>query len=43
MDLPLSDFRHMSVAEFDTTKLLNHASRQAEERGYPLRAGVEPE
>jgi len=34
MDLPLSDFRQMSVAEFDTTKLLNHAARQAEERGY---------
>ena len=32
MDLPLSDFRQMSVAEFDTAKLLNHASRQAEER-----------
>ena len=34
MDLPLSDFRQMSVAEFDTTKLLSHAARQAEERGY---------
>jgi len=29
MDLPLSDFRHMSVAEFDTSKLLAHASKQA--------------
>jgi uncharacterized protein len=34
MDLPLSDFRRMSVAEFDTTKLLAHAARQAEERDY---------
>src|ERR1700674_4240202 len=34
MDLPLSDFRRMSVAEFDTTKLLAHAARQANERGY---------
>src|SRR5438477_6173972 len=34
MDLPLSDFRRMSVAEFDTTKLLAHAALQAEERGY---------
>src|SRR5215470_16428468 len=34
MDLPLSDFRHMSVAEFDTNKLLAHASKQRDERGY---------
>ena len=34
MDLPLSDYRKMAVAEFDTTKLLAHASRQASERGY---------
>lgn len=34
MDLPLSDFRQMSVAEFDTSKLLSHARRQAEQRGY---------
>jgi uncharacterized protein len=34
MDLPLSDFRRMSVEEFDTTKLLAHASKQADERGY---------
>ena len=34
MDLPLSDFRNMAVAEFDTTKLLAHAAQQAQERGY---------
>ena len=34
MELPLSDFRRMEVAEFDTAKLLAHASRQAAERGY---------
>src|SRR5262249_18753150 len=34
MDLPLSDFRRMAVEEFDTTKLLVHASQQASERGY---------
>src|SRR6201982_1067902 len=34
MDLPLSDFRRMSVEEFDTTKLLAHASKQANERAY---------
>ena len=34
MDLPLSDFRRMAVEEFDTTKLLAHASKQAAERGY---------
>jgi predicted TIM-barrel fold metal-dependent hydrolase len=34
MDLPLSDFRRMAVEEFDTSKLLAHAARQAAERGY---------
>jgi hypothetical protein len=34
MDLPLSDFRRMEVEEFDTSKLLAHASKQATERGY---------
>ena len=34
MDLPLSDFRNMSVQEFDTTKLLAAAKRQADQRGY---------
>lgn len=34
MDLPLSDFRTMSVQEMDTTKLLAAARRQAEQRGY---------
>jgi predicted TIM-barrel fold metal-dependent hydrolase len=34
MDLPLSDFRKMAVAEFDTTKLLEHAAQQARERNY---------
>jgi hypothetical protein len=34
MDLPLSDFRRMAVEEFDTSKLLAHAARQATERGY---------
>jgi len=34
MDLPLSDFRRMEVEEFDTSKLLAHASKQAAERGY---------
>ncbi len=34
MDLPLSDFRRMAVEEFDTTKLLAHASQQAAERNY---------
>jgi predicted TIM-barrel fold metal-dependent hydrolase len=33
-ELPLSDFRRMAVEEFDTTKLLAHAARQARERGY---------
>jgi predicted TIM-barrel fold metal-dependent hydrolase len=33
MDLPLSDYRQMSVAEFDTSKLLAHARAQAEQRG----------
>jgi predicted TIM-barrel fold metal-dependent hydrolase len=34
MDLPLSNFRRMAVEEFDTTKLLAHAAKQAAERGY---------
>ena len=34
MDLPLSDSRRMAVEEFDTSKLLAHASKQASERGY---------
>ena len=34
VDLPLSDQRSMSVAEFDTTKLLAHAARQAKERDF---------
>ena len=34
MDLPLSDLRRMAFEEFDTTKLLAHASKQAAERGY---------
>ena len=34
MELPLSDFRRMEVEEFDTSKLLAHASKQAAERGY---------
>jgi predicted TIM-barrel fold metal-dependent hydrolase len=34
MDLPLSDFRRMTVEEFDTSKLLAHAAQQAQERGY---------
>ena len=34
MDHQISDFRRMAVEEFDTTKLLAHASRQARERGY---------
>src|SRR3977135_1864084 len=34
METPHSDFRRMAVAEFDTTKLLAHAARQARERGY---------
>jgi predicted TIM-barrel fold metal-dependent hydrolase len=34
MDLPLSDYRKMAVEEFDTTKLLAHASAQATERNY---------
>ena len=29
-----NDFRRMSVEEFDTTKLLAHAAKQARERGY---------
>ena len=34
MDLPLSDFRRMAVDEFDTSKLLAHAAKQATERDY---------
>ncbi len=34
MDLPLSNFRHMAVEEFDTSKLLAHAAQQAVERDY---------
>ena len=34
MELPLSDFRRMAVEEFDTSKLLAHASKQATDRGY---------
>ena len=34
MELPLSDFRRMAVEEFDTSKLLAHAAKQADERGY---------
>src|SRR5881392_3306143 len=34
MELQPGDFRRMSVEEFDTTKLLAHASKQARERGY---------
>jgi len=32
MDLPLSDFRRMAVEEFDTSKLLAHAAKQATDR-----------
>jgi predicted TIM-barrel fold metal-dependent hydrolase len=32
--MPLSDFRQMTVEEFDTSKLLVHAARQAKERRY---------
>src|SRR5256886_11608894 len=34
MELQPNDFRRMSVEEFDTTKLLAHAAKQAKERGY---------
>jgi hypothetical protein len=34
MDLQPHDFRRMSVEEFDTAKLLAHASQQARDRGY---------
>jgi hypothetical protein len=34
MDLPLSNFRRMAVEEFDTSKLLAHAAKQAVEREY---------
>ena len=32
MELQLNDFRRMSVEEFDTAKLLAHASKQAKDR-----------
>src|SRR6266850_330026 len=34
METPHSDFRRMAEEEFDTTKLLAHAAKQARERGY---------
>ena len=34
MELPLSDFRRMAVEEFDTSKLLAHAAKQAADRNY---------
>jgi hypothetical protein len=34
MELQPNDFRRMSVEEFDTAKLLAHASQQARDRGY---------
>src|SRR3954452_17810704 len=34
MEFQPNDFRRISVEEFDTTKLLAHAARQAKERGY---------
>ena len=34
LELPLSDFRKMAVEEFDSGKLLAHASKQSAERGY---------
>ncbi|MBI3969278.1 MAG: amidohydrolase [Chloroflexi bacterium] len=34
MELPTSDFHALSVAEFDTTKLLSHAAKQAAVRGF---------
>jgi predicted TIM-barrel fold metal-dependent hydrolase len=34
MDDNLANFRDMATAEFDTSKLLAHASRQAEQRNY---------
>src|SRR6202163_2540775 len=34
METPHSDFRRMAVEEFDTSKLLAHASKQARDRGY---------
>ncbi len=34
MDLPLSNDRRMKVDEFDSGKMLAHASRQAKQRGY---------
>src|ERR1700676_5722703 len=34
MEPPHSDFRRTAVEEFDTSKLLAHASKQERERGY---------
>src|SRR5258708_38663168 len=34
MEPPHSDYRRMAVEEFDTSKLLAHASKQARDRGY---------
>src|SRR5712671_1810735 len=34
MEPQANDFRRMSVEEFDTTRLLSHASKQARKRGY---------
>ena len=34
MDLPLSENRRMKVEDFDSGKMLAHASRQAKDRGY---------
>jgi predicted TIM-barrel fold metal-dependent hydrolase len=34
MELPLSNDRRMKVDEFDSGKMLSHASRQAKQRGY---------
>jgi predicted TIM-barrel fold metal-dependent hydrolase len=34
MELPLSNNRRMKVEEFDSGKMLAHASRQAKDRGY---------
>src|SRR5918999_4227881 len=34
MELQPNDFRRMSVEEFDTSKLLAHAAKQARDRGY---------
>ena len=34
MDMPTSEVRQLMVEEFDTSKLLSHAKRQADERKY---------